>query len=140
LILDEQELRRRFESDHSVVRTLRALADDIGATPIADYTWTPTRDGRTVRELRRATPVGLIGLTEEGSSPDWSLRVQVVSWKATADIAIVWYESPNDGYWEMHLGDGSPQRVSDDNVDAALAFVKAALAAVATRSGGSEGW
>ena len=90
-----------------------------------------------VRQLRRATPVGLVGLTEEPSSSGkgWSLRVQVVSWKATADIAIVWHETPADGYWEMHLGDGHPQRIMDGNVAAAMAFVAVALAAVAVSSG-----
>jgi hypothetical protein len=134
LILDEQQLRERFESGESVVRALRALADDVGATPITDYTWDVAGERGRVRQLRRATPVGLVGLTEEAAvnGGAWSLRVQVVSWKATADIAIVWHETPADGYWEMHLGDGHPQRIKDGNVASALEFVAAALAAVAT--------
>ena len=134
MILDEQELRNRFESGESAVRALRTLADNVGATPITDYTWDVPGDRGRVRQLRRATPVGLVGLTEEAAvnGEGWSLRVQVVSWKATADIAIVWHETPADGYWEMHLGDGHPQRVTGGNEASALEFVAAALAAVAT--------
>jgi hypothetical protein len=64
LILDDQELTARFKLGESVVRTLRALAGGVGATAIADYTWEPASDAGTVRELRRATPVGLVGLAE----------------------------------------------------------------------------
>ncbi len=136
VILSEQQLRERFESGESAVRALRALADNVGATPVTDYTWELAGERGRVRQLRRATPVGLVGLTEEAAvnGGGWSLRVQVVSWKATADIAIVWHETPADGYWEMHLGDGHPQRIRPENVASGMAFVAAALAAVAAAS------
>ena len=132
MILGEQQLRDRFERGESVIRALAALADGVGAMPIADYTWDVAADSGPVRHMRRVTPVGLVGVTEEPPSAGhgWSLRVQVVSWKASGDIAIVWHQTPDDGYWEMHLGDGHPQRIKADNVPAATDFVSAALAAV----------
>ena len=141
MILSEQQLRERFESGESAVRALRALADNVGATPITDYTWELSGERGRIRQLRRATLIGLVGLTEEAAvnGGGWSLRVQVVSWKATADIAIVWHETPADGYWEMHLGDGHPQRIRPENVASGMAFVAAALAAVATAGPGRTG-
>src|SRR4051812_30666671 len=125
LILGEEELRNEFELGDSVIRTLRALTDGVGATAIADYTWKPLNDPATTRELRRATRVGLIGVTErvaaDGSS---TLRAQIVSWHATADMAIVWHETAGGGFWEMHLGDGHPQPIAPANVGAAMAFVR----------------
>jgi hypothetical protein len=49
---------------------------------------------------------------------------------ATPAIALVWHETASDGFWEMHLSDGHPQRIRNENVSAAIAFVNAALAAV----------
>lgn len=130
MILKNQQVRRQFESGDAVVRALRALAD-VGGTPVADYTWDVAGERGPVRQLRRATPVGLIGVTEEASADGgWSLRVQIVSWKATADMAIVRYDTPDDGFWEMHMGDGHPQRIQEDNVEPAMAFIAAMFAAV----------
>jgi hypothetical protein len=133
VIVSEQDLRTRFESGAEVVRALAALSRDIGATALADYSWDVAGDRGPVRQLRRATPMGLIGVTEEPGSVGgtWSLRIQLVSWKATADIAVVRYDTPADGYWEMHLGDGSPRRIQEENVGPAMAFLAVALAAVA---------
>jgi len=131
VILKNQQVRRQFESGDAVVRALRALAD-VGGTPVADYRWDVAGERGPVRQLRRATPVGLIGVTEEASADGsaWSLRVQIVSWKATADMAIVRYDTPDDGFWEMHMGDGHPQRIQEDNVEPAMAFIAAMFAAV----------
>ena len=142
MILEEQQVRARFESGDSVVRALRALVD-VGGTPVADYTWEVRGDRGLVRQLRRVTPIGLIGVTEEASADGggWSLRIQIVSWKASADMAIVRYDTPDDGFWEMHMGDGHPQRIKEDNVAAAMDFIAAMFAAVARRpspKGGAE--
>ena len=138
MILDDQQLGRTFEQSNRLAASLKSLADELGATPIADYAWTVGSGAGVVRHLRRATPVGEIGVLEEGSSTaggeTWTLRVQIVSWDASPAHAIVRKQSAHgDDFWEMHVGDGNPRPIPEANLAAGFAFVKAALEAVARR-------
>jgi len=135
VILDDEALGWRFASGRRVAESLRALAEDMGATPLADYAW-EVRDGEAVaRHLRRVTPIGLIAVREDQPAPDggaWSLRAQIVTLQQAVDIAIVRRESAGDsGFWELHVGDGNPRPVPDPELPAAFALVRAALEATA---------
>jgi hypothetical protein len=136
VILDDESLDRYFQSGHRVAEALKLLANSVGATPVADYRWEVIAGDRAVRHMRRVTPLGMIGVAESDPSPaagePLSLRVQIVSWRGTPEVAIVRKESAADGtFWEMHVGDGNPRPVPDAELGSAFEFVQAALQAIA---------
>jgi hypothetical protein len=136
VILDDQVLDEFFDSGHRVAEALQLLANHVGATPLADYRWEVAAADRTVRHMRRVTQRGMIGVQEDGPNPaageSWTLRVQIVSWNATPDVAIVRRESAlDDGFWEMHVGDGNPRPIKEGDLAAAFSFISAALQAAA---------
>ena len=139
MILDDASLDRFFESGHRAAEALQLLANHVGATPVADYRWEIATAERIVRHFRRVTPLGMIGVQEDGSptaGDAWSLRIQIVSWRGTPEVAIVRKESAGDvekAFWEMHVGDGNPRPIKEADLPAAFAFVQAALAAIAQR-------
>ena len=135
MILDDQDLEGFFESGRQVADALRILAGDVGATPVADYRWETTSGDRTIRHMRRVTALGMIGVQEDGASPTTSepvrLRLQLVSWRGTPEVAIVRKELAVDGtFWEMHVGDGNPRPIAEHDLPAGFAFVQAALEAI----------
>ena len=138
MILDDRQLGQTFEQGERLAARLKSLADELGATPIADYAWTVGSGESRVRHMRRATPIGEIGVLEEGASTPgeetWTLRVQIISWDASPAHAIVRKESATgDAFWEMHMGDGNPRPIPEANLAAGFAYVRAALEAVARR-------
>jgi hypothetical protein len=138
VILDDESLDQFFQSGHQAAEALQLLANHVGATPVADYRWEVVTGDRSVRHMRRVTPLGMIGVLENGPSPTageaLSLRVQIVSWRGTPEVAIVRKESAADGsFWEMHVGDGNPRPIKEQDLAAGFAFVQAALEAIAQR-------
>lgn len=137
MILDDGSLDRFFESGHRAAEALQLLANLVGAKPVADYHWEVVTAERIVRHLRRVTPLGMVGVQEDGSptaGDAWSLRIQMVSWRGTPEVAIVRKESAGDqekAYWEMHVGDGNPRPIKEADLAAGFAFVQAALQAIA---------
>src|SRR5262245_587044 len=107
------------------------MAREAGAVPIADYAWEGPSDAGIVRHLRRVPPVGLISLREEAPAADgssWAVRAQIVTLQQCVDIAIVRKESAGDeGFWELHVGDGNPRPVREPDLPAAFQLVRAAL-------------
>jgi hypothetical protein len=133
MIFDDRALERRFASGRAVPEILRRLANNGDDVPVADFVWEVASDMGVVRHMRRIMPLGLISVREEAPSAageSWSLRAQIVTLQQATDIAIVRKESADDpGFWELHVGDGNPRPVTEPDLPAAFALVRAALAA-----------
>jgi hypothetical protein len=134
MIYDREALDGRFLNAGRVADVLDELAEGVGALPIADYAWSVDTIAGAVRHLRRVTPVGLISLRESGTAEAPSLRAQIVTLQQCADIAIVRFDSAEDAFWELHVGDGNPRPVPEDQLEAAFDLVRAALEATAPNS------
>jgi hypothetical protein len=136
VIYDDRALERRFAAGARVAEILGTLTRKAGAVPIADYAWEVPSDAGVVRHLRRVTPVGLIALREEAPASGgeaWAVRAEIVTLQQCVDIAIVRKESAgNEGFWELHVGDGNPRPVREPDLPAAFQLVRAALEATRT--------
>lgn len=131
MIYDDDGVARLFEGRGRVAAQVRAFSDHVGGQSVADFSLRRSDAKRTIVELWRATPRGLIAVHEEGSSKvegvPWRTRIAIRDWQSLGGITLVSSVDFQTSTLTLQLGSGVEMDVPENQVQDALEFVGAVL-------------
>ena len=131
MIYDDDGVAQLFEGHGRVSGQVRAFIDHVGSKSVADFSLRRQDGNRSIVELWRATPRGLIAVREEGSSKtdgvSWRTRVAMHDWQALGGVTLVSNVDYESSTMTLQLGRSVEMEVPDTHVQSALEFVGAVL-------------